>query len=616
MVYEVKPWLKVYERDNFTTTLAPYPEIPLFKFLDDSADKFPDRPALTFLERKMRFPELRTEANSLANALRELGVRKGDLVATILPNSPQFVIADYAILKCGAANVPCSLLHTARELEYELNQAKVETIILLDSHLDIVNQVKSKTSLRNIIITNLHDYTEREVPPGFIPGAYQFRQLIADADPEPPQVQINPKEDLAEVPFTGGATGTPKGVMLTHYNLVANVYQTWEVIRRSDMGFLIEGYGSILLALPFFHQYGHWAMHSAVFMGLNMLLVPDPRDAEMMSYLMKKYRPMFNIAVPTQIMKLLNKVDTNIGVLSASGSAALPPELAEKYEKKSGAPVDEGFGLTECSPVTHINLTGLTSMFKNKQGKPVAIPKIVLSIIKLIQKIVGGERLLRGFTRAVPYLSKRAKKRTEELAKKGLVLRKKGSIGVPAVDTEVRIVDEQGNDVPIGQTGEMWIKGPQVMKGYWPEPGKGLIDGWLPTGDIARMDEDGFFYIVDRIKDMINVSGYKVYSREIDDILYQIPGVEMACAIGIPDPDRPGSERIKVFIKPRPEFAGKITAEQVIEHCRNNLPAYAVPKFVEFREDLPLTVTEKIFKRKLREEEIEKMKKAGLLKSE
>ncbi len=610
MVYENKPWLKIYTRDRFITTLAPYPEMPLFKFLDDTAAKWPDRPAITFLDRKMNFSQLQTEADSLANALAGLGVKKGDLVATILPNSPQFVIADYALLKCGAANVPCSLLHTARELEYELNEAKVETAILLDSQLPLINQVKPKTRLKNLIITSLHDYTERQVPPDSIPGTYQFRQLIAEADPVPPKISINPREDLAEVPFTGGATGIPKGVMLTHYNMTSNVLQLWEVIRRSDLGFLIEGYGSMLLALPFFHQYGHWAMHSSIFMAANMLLVPDPRDADMMSSLLRKYRPIFNIAVPTQFMKLLQKVDQNIGVMSASGSAALPPELAEKYEKKSGAPLDEGFGLTECSPVTHINLTGLTSMFKTGKGKPLVPPQWIFSFLRLVQRLVGGERLLMGFNRIVPLMTRRAKARNERLAKQGIILRKKGSIGVPAVDTEVRIVDERGEDVLIGAPGEMWIKGPQVMKGYWPEPGKGLKDGWLATGDIARMEDDGFFYIVDRIKDMINVSGNKVYSRVVDDVLYQIPGVEMACAIGLPDPDRPGSERVKVFIKCRPEFTGKITVQQVLDHCRTNLPAYAYPKFVEFRDNLPLTATEKIFKRKLREEEILKSKRA------
>ncbi len=614
MVYETRPWLKIYVRDRFRTTLSPYPEIPLFQFLDDSAEKFPDRPALTFLGRKINFRRLKEESDSFANALADLGVKKGDLVATILPNSPQFIIADYAILKCGAANVPCSLLHTARDLEYELGEAKVETIIVLDSQLGLIQQVKPKTRLKNIIITNLHDYTEKAVPPSFIQGAYQFRQLIAEAKSEPPKVEINPKEDLAEVPFTGGATGLPKGVMLTHYNMTCNVLQLWGVIKTSDLGFLIEGCGSMLLALPFFHQYGHWAMHSSIFMGTNMLLVPDPRDADMMSELMRKYRPIFNIAVPTQFMKLLNKVQQNIGVMSASGSAALPTELADSYEKKAGAPLDEGYGLTECSPVTHINLTGLTSMFKSSKGEPVLLPQFVFSLLKLVQRMLGGERLLMGFNRLVPWLSKRAKKRTENLAKQGIVLRKKGSIGIPAVDTEVKLVDEQGNEVPIGESGEMRIRGPQVMKGYWPEPGKGLLDGWLPTGDIARMDSDGFFYIVDRIKDMINVSGYKVYSRIVEDALYQIPGVEMACAIGLPDPARPGSERIKVFIKPRLESSGKITEDQVLEFCRNNLPAYAVPKSIEFRDQLPLTVTEKIFKRKLREEEMEKMKKAGRLK--
>ncbi len=610
MVYETRPWLKNYERDNFPTTLEPYPEIPLYKFLDDSARDFPERPACTFLERQLTYQEIKEETDRFARALWELGVRKGDMVATILPNSPQFIIADYGILKCGAVNVPCSLLHSQRDLEYELGEAGVKTIICLDSHLELVKKVSEKVPIKNIIITNLHDYAEKEYLPNPVPGTYQFRELILENDPNPPQVEINPKEDLAEVPFTGGATGLPKGVMLTHYNLTCNVIQTYGLMKQMDISFLIVGYASVLLALPFFHQYGHWAMHSAVYMAWNMLLVPDPRDVDMMAELIKKYRPLYNIAVPTQFMKLLNKIDEKVGTISASGSAALPPDIAEKFEEKTGGPVDEGYGLTECSPVTHVNLSGMTSLFK-KDDQMIKLPEWVLNLLKLAQRIIGGERIIKGFVRLIPFLEQQAKKRAK---KQGKTLRKKGSIGIPLLDTDVKIVDENGNEVPVGETGEMWIKGPQVMKGYWPEPGKGLIDGWLPTGDIAKMDEEGYFYIVDRVKDMINVSGYKVYSRIVDDVLYQLPGVEMACAIGIPDPERPGSERIKVFIKPRTEYKGKLTEEQVIEHCRKNLPPYAVPKMVEFRDDLPLTVTEKIFKRKLREEEIEKMKKAGLLK--
>ncbi len=610
MVYETRPWSKVYEKDGFPSSLAPYPEIPLFKFLDDSARQFPERPACTFLGQQYTYQEIKYQTDCFARALWELGVRKGDMVATILPNSPQFIIADYGILKCGATNVPCSLLHTERDLEYELGEAGVKTIICLDTHLELVKRVGEKVGIKNIIITNLQDYAEKEILPHPVPGTYQFRDLIAENEPHPPEVEINPREDLAEVPFTGGATGLPKGVMLTHYNLTCNVIQTYGLMKQMDIGFLIVGYASVLLALPFFHQYGHWAMHCAVYMSWNMLLVPDPRDVDMMAELMKKYRPLYNIAVPTQFMKLLNKIDEKVGTISASGSAALPPEVADKFEEKAGGPVDEGYGLTECSPVSHINLGGMTSLFK-RDDEMAKLPPWVLEVIRMVQKIVGGERLIKGFTRLIPLLKEQAKKRAQ---KTGLAPKKRGSIGVPIPDTDVKIVDEDGNEVPVGETGEMWIKGPQVMKGYWPEPGKGLIDGWLPTGDIARMDEEGYFYIVDRVKDMINVSGYKVYSRIIDDVLYQIPGVEMACAIGIPDPERPGSERIKVFIKPRPEYKDKLSEEQIIEHCRKNLPPYAVPKMVEFRDDLPLTVTEKIFKRKLREEEIEKMKKAGIFK--
>jgi long-chain acyl-CoA synthetase len=316
-----------------------------------------------------------------------------------------------------------------------------------------------------------------------------------------------------------------------------------------------------------------------------------------------------NIGVPTQYMRIASEKVKQVGVIGASGSAALPPEVAEEYEKKTGAPVDEGYGLTETSPVTHANITGLTRLMPPRE-EPIELPPFVISIIKFIVRVVGGERFMRGITRLIPLASRAAARRE---AGEGASTRKKGSIGVPVMDTDVKIVDPDGKDVPFGETGEMWIRGPQVMKGYWPTPGQGLVDGWLPTGDIARMDEEGYFYIVDRIKDMINVSGYKVYSRVVDDVLYQHPAVQMAGAIGIPDPDRKGSERIKVFIKLKPGFENKVDEEDILRHCRENLPPYSVPRFVEFRDDLPLTTTEKIFKRKLREAEIERMKKQGLI---
>jgi long-chain acyl-CoA synthetase len=276
--------------------------------------------------------------------------------------------------------------------------------------------------------------------------------------------------------------------------------------------------------------------------------------------LMNEYRPFLICMVPTQFLNLAQS-ETKIKrmpVMVVSAAAPLPTEVAKKIEKKIKMPVSEGYGLTEC--ISHINI----SVFS---------------------------KITRFATSTIP------------------------GVGIPVPDTEVKLVDpETGKEVPFGDVGELWLKGPQVMKGYWPEPGSGLEDGgWLRTGDLCKMDENGYFYVVDRIKDMINISGMKVYSIEIDDLLFQNPAVAGAVTIGIPDSKRPGSERIKAFVRLKDDYKGKIGQQDIIDYCRERLAAYAVPKYVEFRDDLPMTVTEKYFKRALREEEIQKMQERGEL---
>lgn len=552
--YSDKPWLKVYEKMGMPVTAEPYPKMPLFGLLDEVVNEKPDKQACIYLGNEMTFGDLGLQADKFATALSEkMGVKKGDKVATIIPTSPQFIIADHGILKCGASVVPCSLLHKADDLEYELGEAGVKTVVCLDESFDIVNSVRKKIGIENIIITSVNDYSAEEPALKEVSGAYQLRSLTEEFEPNLPKVDIDPVKDVALLPFTGGSTGIPKGVMLTHYNMVSNVHQ----MTGAGMGFLKNLSGlSMMLALPFFHQYGHMIMFVGISTGVKMLLLPDARDTDGMIELMKKYRPIMSIGVPTQYMRLVNKDLKGVRSIGVSGSAALPPEVAEEYEKKTKSPLGEGYGLTETSPVTHANMSAFTKMLGKKQAMKV------------------------------------------------------GSIGTPVVDTDVRVIDpETGKDVPVGEVGEMIIHGPQVMLGYWPTPGSGLDDGWLHTGDLVKMDEDGYFYVVDRTKDMINVSGLKVYSRVVDDILFQHPAVEVAGVIGIPDPDRGGSERIKAFIKLKSEYVGKVDADEIKAFCKEKLPPYSVPKFIEFRDDLPLTVTEKIFKRKLREEEIAKMKK-------
>ncbi len=383
-----------------------------------------------------------------------------------------------------------------------------------------------------------------------VPGAHQLEDLIEKYEPKPPKVEINPTEDLALLPFTGGTTGVPKGTMLTHYNITTNVIQTMHwMMKPLEVG--VKGKASVLICVPVFHQYGHWAVHAGISWALRVFLT-DPRDIDRIVEIIKKHRPFMVLGVPTHYMLLLTKDLPKMPIFCYSAAAALPPDVAKEFEKKIGVPMGEGYGMTEATAATHLNLSALSKVT-------------------------------------------------------GFMANVKRSIGVPTPDTEVKIVDpETGEEVPFGETGELYIRGPQIMKGYWPTPGKGLENGWLATGDIGRMDEDGYFYIVDRIKDMINVSGMKVYSRVVDDVLYEHPAVSVAGAVGIPDPERPGSERVKAFITLKEGYEGKVTADDIIKYCREKLPPYAVPKFVEFRKGLPLTLAMKIFKRKLREEEIKK----------
>jgi long-chain acyl-CoA synthetase len=551
-----KPWLKSYKLGPYKLpqTKQPYPKAPIHSLLDAAAAEYPDNHACFYFGNEISYKDLKLEVDRLATALADLGVKKGDKVATILPNCPQYLISDFGILKAGAVHVPCSILHKAADLIYEIGDSGAETVICSDMSIELVNSIKGKTKIKRIILTSLMDYSLEKPELRQVPGAYQFRDLIDSHEPKPPEVEIDPVEDLAILVFTGGATGLPKGVMLTHYNRLAAITQAVWYVEPLKVG--VKGKTSIMMPIPLFHQYGHMMMHFSVSWGLKMYLLPDPRDSDTIFQLLTKYRPFLCVCVPTQYSVLVSKGLGRLSTMFLSGAAALAPEIAQKFKQHTGMPITEAYGLTETSGGgTHINLSAFSK--------------------------------LTGFAAA----------------------EKLGSIGIPVPDTEVKIVDlETNEEAAPGKEGEMWVRGPQVMKGYWPEPGKGLVDGWLPTGDVVKMDDDGYFYITDRVKDMANVSGFKVYTRLVDDVLYEHPAVADGVAIGIPDPERPGSDRIKAFIRLKPEHEGKVTAEDIIGHCREKLPPYAVPRFIEFRKELPLTVTEKIFKRQLREEEIAKMK--------
>ena len=558
--YADKPWLKSYKLGPFKLkSTIEYHKKPLFTILDEAAERFPGKDAYYYRGKRMKYRELKDQVERFAHALNELGVRKGDTVIVFLPTCPQFIISDFAILKAGATLVPCSPLLKAPELKHQAQESGAETIVCLDKFANLINAIKDETRLKNIIITSYDDYSpaESEVIKE-MPGTYHFRKLIQDHGPELPEVKIDPTEDLAILAFTGGSTGVPKGVMITHYQRLTNILQGLPWMMAPFPAY--RGTASSLLAVPLFHAYGHYLLQSSFYWGLRVFLIPDPRDTAMIVELMNEYRPFLLFMVPTQLLKL---AQPEIGlkrmpVMVMSGTAPLPAEISQRLEEKIKMPVSEGYGLTETGPATHINISAFAK----------------------VTRFASSTR---------------------------------PGIGIPVPDTEVKLVaPETSKEVPFGEVGEIWLRGPQIMKGYWPEVGSGLEkDGWLRTGDLAKMDEDGYFHVVDRIKDMINVSGMKVYSTEVDEILFTHPAVEGAATIGIPDPERPGSERIKAFIRLRDAFKGKVEPQEIIDYCREKIAAYAVPKFIEFRDDLPLTATEKLFKRALKEEEIKKMKKRG-----
>lgn len=555
-----KPWLEHYKLGPYRLkkTLEPYPQTPVYRFLDDSAQANPNHIAIEYLGRRISYKDLSLQVDKLSNALAGLGVRKGDKVATILPNCPQFIITDFAVSKTGAALVPCSTLHKVLDLEYEIGESGAETVVCSDEALDLAKSISEKTKLRNIIVTSPLEYSAQGATLAEVPGAHRLQDLIAEHEPKPPEVSIDPVNDLAYLSFTGGATGVPKGVMITHYNRASNVRQGIWSLEPIWPG--LRGKAASEILIPLFHSYGHFAYQAAIALGLRILLVSDPRDIDQAVELLREHRPLLVYVVPTHLMKIAEHKVGRLPIMFMSGAAPLPQEIFDAIKRDIMMPVTEAYGLTECGPLTHVNLS-------------------------CFSKITG------------------------------LVTKETLGIGLPVPDTESMIVDlESGEELAAGETGEILIRGPQTMKGYWPDAGSGLVDGWLHTGDIGKMDENGYFVLEDRIKDMANISGMKVYTTEVDEVLFKYPGVAMAAAVGVPDPERPGSERIKAFVMPREDYRGKLTADEIIAFCRDKLPPTAVPRAVEFRDELPLTVTHKIFKRALREEEIERMKAEGALK--
>ena len=559
MNYSDKPWTDNYKLGPYKleTSLAPYLKQPVYQALDDAAEKFPGQTAITFLDRSIKYKELKDQSDRLANGLAGLGVVRGDKVAVFLPNCPEAILSDWAILKAGAAVVPISTLRTDRGLIHEAGSAGAKVVICREDSRDRLSALRDECGFEQIIVTSDSDYDILEAAGSLPSGVSDFRGLVFDSPPEPPDVTLDPEEDLCELAFTGGATGLPKGVMISHHNRFSCIRQGFPWIFKPLVKG-IAGKASIMIPVPLFHSYGRYMAQSAAYLGLRIILIPDPRDTDLIVEQIRRYRPLLIAAVPTQLMRIAQQKVGKLNIIPLSGAAPLPDEVGEAIKKEIGAPVSEGYGLTETSPLTHFNIS--------------AYSKIT-----------------------------------------GFMAKHKTGLGVPSPDTECKLVDpETGREVPFGQPGEIMVRGPQIMKGYWPESGSGLTeDGWLATGDIAFMEPDGYFHLTDRTKDMVNVSGNKVYTTQVDEVLYKHPGTLMAAAFGVPDPDRPGSERVMAVIQLKDEYRDRVSEAEIQDLCRDHLAPYAVPKIVEFRGELPLTVTEKVFKKALRDEVVTGMKLRG-----
>ncbi|MFD1018967.1 long-chain-fatty-acid--CoA ligase [Thalassobacillus hwangdonensis] len=555
-----RPWHQFYPEEIPTT--IDYDEKPLHQFLKESAEAYPEKKALHFLGKELTYDEVYTQARKFASYLQGLGLEKGDRVAVMLPNCPQSVIAYYGILQAGGIVVQTNPLYMERELEYQLKDSGAKMIICLDILYPKVTNVKQNTDVEQVIVTGIKDYLpfpknkiypfiqKRQykivVKPEQSHDTHLWDYIMDNAGMEVDEVEVNPNEDLALLQYTGGTTGFPKGVMLTHMNLVANTQMSMRWLYKCEKGREI-----VLGVLPFFHVYGMTAvMNLSIMMASKMVLLPKFEPTDVLKTI-DKHKPTLFPGAPTIYIALLNHPDLKKYDLSSieaciSGSAPLPVEVQERFEEVTGGKLVEGYGLTETSPVTHANF-------------------------------VWHRRV-------------------------------NGSIGIPWPDTDAKIIGmDSGEEVEVDEVGEIAVKGPQVMRGYWnkeEETAQVLSeDGWFRTGDLGYMNEEGYFYVVDRKKDMIIAGGFNIYPREVEEVLYEHEAVQEAVIVGIPDPYR--GETVKAFIVKKE--SANVTEEELNEFCRKHLAAYKVPKIYEFRDELPKTAVGKILRRNLVEEEKQKL---------
>ena len=565
LVEAAHPWIEHYEQ-GVPTELS-VPDHPLTWLLDRAVSSYPGHTAFIFYGTKLSYAQFSSLANRFASGLQRLGLRKGDRVAIALPNIPQYPIAFYGALRAGAVVVPTNPLYTEREMQHQLADSGARFIVMLDMFYPVVRAVRANTALERIILTS---------PADFLPPMLQRLYPITQLRAKHPQPRLTEKElhedkmlhamsamleshtkggvevfnlpaqasgdDLAVLQYTGGTTGLSKGAMLTHRNLLANALQTRSWIPNAP-----DAEEVTLCVAPFFHAYGLTVgMNLSILAAATMVLLPQFKVKEVIKTI-GRYHPTQLPGIPTMYVAIMREVGRHAEKLRSikyciSGASALPARVRIEFEKMTGGKLVEGYGLSEAAPVTHCN------------------------------PLNGDIR--------------------------------EGSVGLPLPDVDATILDQQtGLPVPVGEEGEIAVKGPNVMQGYWHRPDETAAifkNGWMLTGDIGKMDEDGYFYIIDRVKDLIIASGFNIYPREVEEVLYNHPAVEEAAVIGVPDEYRGETAAAIIVLKPGFEPSEEIR-EDILAYCRKNLTPYKVPKIVVFRDRLPKSLIGKVLKRELRE---------------
>ncbi|HHL2579602.1 TPA: long-chain-fatty-acid--CoA ligase FadD [Yersinia enterocolitica] len=552
-----KVWLKRYPAD-VPAEIDPDRYSSLVEMFENAALRYADQPAFINMGEVMTFRKLEERSRAFAAYLQQgLGLQKGDRVALMMPNLLQYPIALFGILRAGMVVVNVNPLYTPRELEHQLNDSGAAAIVIVSNFAHTLEKIVFKTQVKHVILTRMGDqlstakgtlvnfvvkYIKRLVPKYYLPDAISFRTALQKGrrmQYVKPDV-IN--TDMAFLQYTGGTTGVAKGAMLTHRNMQSNLEQA----KAAYAPLLQPGHELVVTALPLYHIFA-LTMNCLLFieLGGRSLLITNPRDIPGMVKELSRYPFTAMTGVNTLFNALLNneeftKLDFSTLRLSVGGGMPVQKAVAEKWEKLTGKHLLEGYGLTECSPL-----------------------------------VTGNPYDLKHYS---------------------------GSIGLPVPSTDVRLVDDEGNDVAMGEPGELWVRGPQVMLGYWQRPeatDEVLKDGWLATGDIATLDEQGFLRIVDRKKDMILVSGFNVYPNEIEDVVALHAKVLESAAVGVPN--EVSGETVKLFVVKKD---ASLTQEELPTHCRRYLTGYKVPKIVEFRDELPKSNVGKILRRELRDDQI------------